>query len=183
MVGARVVWLDTLRWYGKEVRLGTGLRADDGKSKRMVSNAHDKAIDRWCSRSNIFRADWKPLCVGRDETISRLMPSPDADTAANGGTRTALRRTRHGHGAERKTWRKVAETREWAHLVLGWDRLGQHIVFDALKTGRMAAGQGDGVLHRSQTALASGEGQEDGGELASASTLCSGRQSDVMLLW
>ena len=132
---SRCAGLDTLGWHGKEMRFGSGLWANHSESKRMISDAHDEAIDGWCARSDVLRTKWKPLSVGRNETVARLMTSPDADAAADGRTRASMGRTGDGHGAEWKTRRKMAEARKRLHVLLGRDGAGQDSMFDTLETG------------------------------------------------
>ena len=73
-----------MRGNCEEMRLGTGLGTDDGESKRMIGNAHDKTIDRRCTWSHVFGSQWEPLCVGGDESIARLVASPNTDATTDG---------------------------------------------------------------------------------------------------
>lgn len=126
--------LDAVRWNGEEVRLGSSLWANDGKSERVVGDAHHKAINGRCSGPNILGTQGKPFGVGGDETISRQMTCPNADAAADGGAWTAMRGARHCHGTQREARREMRKTGEWLHLVLRRDGSGQHAILHALQT-------------------------------------------------
>ena len=95
--------LHALRWNCKQMGFGSSLRADDGESERMVGDAHDKAVHRRSSGPNVLDAQGKLFCVGGDKAVPWLMTGPDANATSDGGARTILRRTWHGHGAEWET--------------------------------------------------------------------------------
>lgn len=129
----RVDGLDTLRWDCKQMGFGSSLRADDGESKRMVGDAHDEPVDRRRSGPDVLGTQGKPLCVGWDEAVPRLMAGPDADATSDGGAWTVLGRTGHSHGAEWETRRQVGETREGLHFLLGRNGPWHDAIFDTLE--------------------------------------------------
>ncbi len=84
----------------------------------MVSDTHDKAVDRWGSGTDILLTQRQPLGVSWDEAIARLMTCPDTNAATDGGSWASVCWTRHCHGTEWKSWRKVTEARQRLNLFL-----------------------------------------------------------------
>ena len=116
--------LDTLGWNGEKVSFGPGLWADDGEPERVVGDTHDKAVDGRRSRTNVLIDQWEPFGISGNGAITGQVARPDANAAANGGTRTTRRRAGHRHGTEGKTRRKMSKTRQRQNLVFGRDRAG-----------------------------------------------------------
>ena len=126
--------------------LGSRLRANDGESKWVISEAHDEAIGWGSSGTDVFRTDGESLGVGRDKAVPRLVTSPCTNAATNGRAWAAMGGASYCHGTERKSWRKMAETGKGLDLFLRRDRLGQKTILDTLKTRRMAAWKSDRIV-------------------------------------
>lgn len=110
--GGGGAWLDTLRRDGKEVSARSSLRTDDGEPEWMIGHAHDEAIDGRSAGADVLDACRQSLGVGWDETVARLVTSPDANAATDGGARATVAGAGDGHGAEWKSRREVGEARE-----------------------------------------------------------------------